>query len=710
MKNPIKKKSKSTILQVKSALAGAFLRGKVKIEHSPSVSTPYFDKANNRILLPNWADISEDLYDTLCGNATGHAIWTPNGSVKACGNAIKSVCPENLKTGETYLSIVEDSRVERLLFSKYVGYRKRFKSGYSELAEDSPHFEYDIDKVNQSSFADRYNFFFKFGDDRINFSEDEKELVKKGGKIRTWKESVGLAKAMYEQDVENQQSEGEDENEEDQESQDPQDGEDENQEPQGGGSEDSESDDEDQNDEDQDDSDDDSGGGKDGEDDEESDDDSDSDQDGESDEDSDDNQDGESDGSGDSESDEEGESDSDADGKPKDGGGNQGGQPSPPKQIDHSKLGNMSNDFEEAKKSLKQDTQENPKYDYTEDIDTDAMPEDKGPKSGGDQSVVMSYDKDIKPIEDLITDTYEHMDVSKSRQRANKLASRFNLAKNAKVNEKTMDFMTGKLNTKKLHQYKLTDKIFLSDELVPDGKNHAVTMLVDCSGSMDTVIDKVFVQMHDLVLFCKAVDIPYRVYGFTDNYNGSIFEILRNDYSKTRHKEAMHRVHAIMNSGSSSMNMSGTPLIESLEVIKNTNHLFLNANGAEVHNIFILTDGGGSSYGSKYVGQGFITENGKMFPKGRNTWEGSFLVCDLMKNLNPNTNIAWFHISGGNVSFDQYGLKKDLDKSGLTVYEARKPNGSPDVLFHFKTDNFYENYEVFTEKLIKNMRSSEFFQ
>lgn len=702
MKNSSKLKSKSTLLQVKSALAGALLKGKVKIEHSPSVAAPLFDKKNNRILLPNWTDVSEDLYDTLCGNATGHAIWTPNGSVGACGNAIKSVCPDNLKTGETYLSIVEDSRVERLLFSKYVGYRKRFKSGYAELADGSPHFEYDVDKINQSSFADRYNFFFKFGDTRINFSDDEQKLVEQGSKIRTWKQSVSLAKAMYEQDVENQQSEGEDENEEEQDSDDPQDGE--------SGSNQS-SDENDENDEQESEDDSSDGSGSDDSEDE----DSDQDDSGDSGDDS--------EGDGDSDSDSDGSDKSDG---PSEDGGDQGGEPSESdgdapssgkssqkpsnKPVDHSKLGTMTNDFEEAKNNLDQDKSENPKYDYAEDIDTDEDPSEKASKSlGGDMSDVCAYDDKIRPIENLVTSSIDNMNNTESRARANKLASRFNLAKNAKVNEKTREYRTGKLDPKRLHQYKLSDNIFLADEAVPEGKNHAVTMLIDCSGSMCSVIDKVFTQMHDLILFCKAVDIPYRVYGFTDNSYGSVFEIIRNDYSKSRHKECMQRIHSVMQNGSDSMNMSGTPLMQALEVIKNTNHLFLNANGAEVHNLFILTDGGGNGYG-KYTGQGFIVENGKMFNKGKNAWEGSFLICDLMKNLNPNTNVAWFHISGGNVPFDQYGLKKDLDKSGLTVYESKAPNGSPDVLFHFKNNNFYENYEVFTEKLVKNMRSSEFFQ
>ena len=43
---------------------------------------------------------------------------------------------------------------------------------------------------------------------------------------------------------------------------------------------------------------------------------------------------------------------------------------------------------------------------------------------------------------------------------------------------------TGVLDTQQLHNYRLTDDIFLRQTITPDGKNHGMMMIVDWSGSM----------------------------------------------------------------------------------------------------------------------------------------------------------------------------------------------------------------------------------
>ena len=51
---------------------------------------------------------------------------------------------------------------------------------------------------------------------------------------------------------------------------------------------------------------------------------------------------------------------------------------------------------------------------------------------------------------------------------------------------------TGVLNTELLHNYKLTDDLFLRQTVTPDGKNHGLYMLVDWSGSMsDHILETV---------------------------------------------------------------------------------------------------------------------------------------------------------------------------------------------------------------------------
>ena len=82
------------------------------------------------------------------------------------------------------------------------------------------------------------------------------------------------------------------------------------------------------------------------------------------------------------------------------------------------------------------------------------------------------------------------------------------------------------LNTGVLHNYKLTDDLFLRQTVTPDGKNHGMMMLIDWSGSMSTNIVAVVKQLITLVQFCRKVQIPFEVYTFTSgrrNRDGVLF-------------------------------------------------------------------------------------------------------------------------------------------------------------------------------------------
>ena len=59
-----------------------------------------------------------------------------------------------------------------------------------------------------------------------------------------------------------------------------------------------------------------------------------------------------------------------------------------------------------------------------------------------------------------------------------------------------------------------------------DAKSHGMLMLVDFSGSMYSTIESVLRQTLVMVAFCKRVNIPFEVYGFTDASGEQYYQTL----------------------------------------------------------------------------------------------------------------------------------------------------------------------------------------
>jgi len=97
------------------------------------------------------------------------------------------------------------------------------------------------------------------------------------------------------------------------------------------------------------------------------------------------------------------------------------------------------------------------------------------------------------------------------------LIKQFEMKKSCEEHRKTLTANTGIINTNKLYSYKFNDNIFFSKDIVPEGKNHGLVMFFDCSGSMDRVFSNLLKQTLVLVLFCKRLNIPFEVYGYSDN-------------------------------------------------------------------------------------------------------------------------------------------------------------------------------------------------
>lgn len=111
---------------------------------------------------------------------------------------------------------------------------------------------------------------------------------------------------------------------------------------------------------------------------------------------------------------------------------------------------------------------------------------------------------------------YNRQKISNSRV-VNYLVQEFELKKSAAIHAKIREEQTGVLNTNRLHQYKYTEDIFKKSLEVPEGKNHGLIIFLDCSGSMETNMKGTIYQLMNIVSFCRKINIPYDVYGFSDN-------------------------------------------------------------------------------------------------------------------------------------------------------------------------------------------------
>ena len=95
------------------------------------------------------------------------------------------------------------------------------------------------------------------------------------------------------------------------------------------------------------------------------------------------------------------------------------------------------------------------------------------------------------------------------------MVQQFEMRKSADAYARTQTYKTGVLDTERLHQFKISDDIFLRQSVTPEGKNHGLVMLVDWSGSMSDHIIPTVKQLLVLVQFCRKINIPFDVYTFT---------------------------------------------------------------------------------------------------------------------------------------------------------------------------------------------------
>jgi hypothetical protein len=164
--------------EIKGNLARLLATENLVVEHR-SVPTAQFDVERRVLTLPNWDRASSIVYDMLVGHEVGHALFTPNEDW-----TLKVQVPQS------YVNVVEDVRIEKLMKRKYPGLRKSFAGGYAEL-NALDFFEIQDENLEEFALIDRINLHFKVGAAAlIPFQEEEKVFVARSENTETFVESV----------------------------------------------------------------------------------------------------------------------------------------------------------------------------------------------------------------------------------------------------------------------------------------------------------------------------------------------------------------------------------------------------------------------------------------------------------------------------------------------------------------------------------------
>ena len=136
--------------EIKGNLARLLATENLVVEHR-SVPTAQFDVDRRVLTLPKWDKASSIVYDMLVGHEVGHALFTPNED-----------WTEKVQVPQSYVNVVEDVRIEKLMKRKYPGLRKSFNGGYAEL-NALDFFEIQDEDLTEFSLIDRINLHYKVG-------------------------------------------------------------------------------------------------------------------------------------------------------------------------------------------------------------------------------------------------------------------------------------------------------------------------------------------------------------------------------------------------------------------------------------------------------------------------------------------------------------------------------------------------------------------
>jgi len=464
----------SFTVEQKSLLTKLMASENLTVEHQ-KITTAKFDPQNRILYLPIWQNMEGFMYDHLGGHEVGHALYTPaDGWHDAASDKTKG------KNFKSFLNVVEDARIEKKVTRKFPGLKTSFKKGYQELL-DRNFFGIQYKNVNSLPFIDRLNLYTKsqYTADHIKFTLEERVYIAKVQNLETWEEVISLTDEIYEyskseqsemQTQKNMRDFGEsvdgEETEYDYDSPD-----------EIGDTEDFDNGNDSQD-------------SKDGDVKEET-------------------------------KETKGESNTE------DGENGEDENSDSPNQLDRHKKSTESSGDNFIPECNTDDS-----YRKNEDSLVDAKCK---PYLYVDIPTVKEKEvfTPAKRVQELLTEYYNQRIQDRGFDNAyvqklvnefkNKndryiglLAKEFEMRKAAKAFSKSKLSDTGDIDINKLCNYKFDDNIFRKVMMIPKGKSHGLVLLLDCSGSMQENMPGSIEQILVLTMFCRKVNIPFRVFGFTD--------------------------------------------------------------------------------------------------------------------------------------------------------------------------------------------------
>ena len=650
--------------EIKSQLARLLATEDLVVENR-NVATAQFNVETRVLTLPMWKRASENVYDMLVGHEVGHALFTPNE------------WDWEDRIPQQFVNIVEDARIEKLMKRRYPGLSKSFFKGYRELAEDD-FFCLEGSDVSDMNLADRANLYYKIGNfTDIPFTEDEMSLVKMMAETETFADALMVAEEIYRhcKDAQKRETPQGDlpPQQTDQEGV-PQ------QESQQAGNQ------------------------------------------------------GSSEGEQDNESVEPEDDESY-------GGTMETEQEEPQVQTDQL--------FEEGAEEFNGnlDHGRDPSYceipkvnlkDFVIANDTVHSMLNEHWKKGLDPEP--EYDRwkgeyvTPSPFDFGFADS-EFIKFKKSAQKeVNYMVKEFECKKSADAYARAATARTGVLDCSKLHTYKYNEDLFRKVTVLPDGKNHGLIFVLDWSGSMGDCIVPTLKQLLNLVWFCSKVNIPFDVYAFTNNWpnieerynqdwddlktqdvasglfniSGSSFSLMNILTSDVKKNELENQIlnmwrvafsfkHWVKYDTPGQINLSGTPLHESLVCLHQIIPQFKAKHGIQKTHCVILTDGeanslpvfkvvpdynGGEKMGCARVFSGDFLRNrktGHTYKFRDAYYEFTDILLEDLRQSFPETNFIGIRLCTGRElgdivrryeQFDEAQLKKAKKDKSYTVKES----------------------------------------
>jgi len=434
--------------EIKSQLAKLLATEDLIVEHK-QVETASFNVETRVLVLPLWEKASSEVYDMLVAHEVGHALFTP------CEDWLDRY-PE---IPPSFVNVVEDARIEKLMKRKYAGLPKTFFTGYKELQGMDFFKLSDID-VNEMGIADRLNLYFKIGNFiDIDFNEEEKTFVSMVKSAETFDDVLEYSKVIWEYAKEEleQKKKEQQEIEEMKAKVEMEDGDGDNEKEYQTTTQGAEGDSE----------------------------------------------------KSDVEGEDELEDEDDDDGLDYDdqayskGGITLGDEP---------KAETVENLEESLKDLVNEAGRETLYVEKPNDLDLDKV---IIPNWFIHKNIDFEW-RENKASDFFNADKeFDEFRVS-ARKEVNYLVKEFEMKKSASAYARAATARTGMLDMSKLHTYQYCEDIFKKVTVLPDGKNHGLVFILDWSGSMSYIMKDTIKQLYNLIWFCRKVQIPFDVYAFTN--------------------------------------------------------------------------------------------------------------------------------------------------------------------------------------------------